>query len=337
MKRSTKIMGCLCVAVAICGAGLVYKHRQGRSKLAQAVALLPADSDGALGINIAGAHGTVVGDRIKAYFDEAFTKKCDAFERIDSVVAAWSMPHDSIDKVAAVVHGRFDREKMLACMTLQVGAAGKQIEQQAKGRHTILAVENIRATLIDDHTLVFGNEPGIAGVLAVVDHEPGARSLGQNGEMLTLLEKTDIGGTLWWAGQVPSGATDLVKSFAGDQSPFASLRDTHGSIALESGLDFHLYLGASEAASARKIVEQAVAGLHLLNGDPSLRASGLAQFIRHLKMNTDGPDFVLNLRLDREQTGRFMAVLGRLKKSPLTARPADRADSLAFSSAQPQR
>ena len=173
------------------------------------------------------------------------------------------------------------------------------------------------------------------------DHVAAAtHSLGDNAEIVALLEETDRKGALWWAGTLPTQLRDFIKAEAGATSPFVSVGQTRGSIAFRSGVDIQIELVTGKHAAAEQLVTPVAEVFKAVAREPAFRRVGLERFVGNVKLTTDGPSFAIRLQLNAKQTDGLMHAFDRLQKRAVRGAFNDVRgdhDAVAYSTAGVQR
>jgi hypothetical protein len=340
MKRYFRFgMIFLAFAVTAMGAWTWRKHiraQRERADLIATIALLPPDASVAFGVNLAGGRGTLIGEKLKPVLDQLFPTRCDGLDTFDHGVGAIVVPPSGDNQLAVELTGQFDPEKIKACVTQNTAPLGGKVETVTHRQHTIFRIQGFDIGYLDGQHLLLGTGEMVIGMLDRADHVAPPRSIGENADLVAMLEKTDRGGVAWWAGTLPAQLRDLIKAAAGSTSPFVNVAQTRGSVAFRSGIDLQIYLVTGKHTAAEQLVAPIAEVFRAVQQEPVFRRSGLDRYLSNVKLATEGPSFAVRLQLNAKQTDGLFKAFDRMKKRAMMgAFNADgsNGDAVAYSSA----
>jgi len=358
-----RLLVSLCVVLAAAAAGC------GGGGHTKALSMLPNDTEGVVGFDLARARGTDVwaaGESVAAAFakDDAMKdgmdevhdalkkleKKTglDPVEDVDAVVAGFAHGEDGAKPpFALLVTTRKDLdEKDLVDFIEDVDDSGKGLEKDEVGGVTVYRSEDGKAGLFlwDARTLAFGNADWIDEMAELRAGKGKAKSAADKPELVAAAKKTSSGAAIWFAAATTDEMADGLKKF-----PMEGIDDAidfSGSVLVGKDIRATVKIGFKKKEDAADVADTAEAFMKV--GKKKLKEK--AESVRWAKglvdaysIAADGKDVVATLTVSEDVVADAAKWLKKdgtvalLMMGGLFAKKVDAPSAAAFGAAAPAK
>lgn len=296
MRRTTLLLGMLLVVVCACSEDAGSK--QARVFARSAIKVLPADTTMVMGVNLTKLRGTDLWKKAKDGFmdkqrdrggffadGDEMKKLCgmDPLEAVQTAVLGAGAGGD-MDEAVLIASGDWDEDKVVKCYIAVGEAHGGKPTHVKDGAVTQLTdaahpERDVAIGWIDSRTVVLAmgdksNPEKVKTLLA------GKSSAAEDGDLKAMLDKVDMGGTIWIAAKLDEDMTSGLRRQLGGvpTSGWASVRVGKG-IKVSGGARF------GDSKSAKDAADKIKSFLPMIKAEPKLK--GL-----RVELRADGKDVV---------------------------------------------
>jgi hypothetical protein len=308
MRLRSLLFAVMFVPVVVSGC----KKTSGTGAAKEDMALIPREADIVVMANLTRMRNTDMWRKIQDLRDsdanskkeyDDFVKRCqlDPMKEIDSVFLAFPQSGGGKD-FAAVLRGKFDEDKLVACAKDQAKKDGAELqisEYNGKKLYTDGKKQEAWATFLDKSTVAVGSQ---VWAKKVIDQAAGKGqgSAKDNEQLMGLVKRAKTNDGIWGAGIVPQSARDQLKT-----NPMlaaaGSMKAVFGSVDFQKGVaaDANVDLGSEN--DAKEVAAKATAQLLEAKKNPQLMMMGMASFLDTVKIESKGPTFHLTIDLTQQQ------------------------------------
>ncbi len=322
--RSVLLLGLL--APIVLGAS-ACKKTSGTGAAKEDMQLVPKEADIVVMANLTRMRSTDMWRRLldlrdgdansKKEYDD-FVKRCqlDPMKDIDSAFLAFPQQEAGTKDFAAVLRGKFDEDKLVACAKEQAKKDGNEmqtIDYNGKKLYSDGKKQEAWATFLDKSTVTLGSQ---AWVKKVIDLSAGkgAGSAKENEGLMGLVKRAKTNDAMWGAGVVPQSTRDQLKADA-KMAPAASMKDVFGSVDFAKGLATDVSIDLATENDAKDVAAKATSQLADVKKSPQLMMIGMANFLDAVKIESKGATFHLTYELTQQQVDDLINRIKGLLKS----------------------
>lgn len=321
MRSSSLVLcGLLALSATAC------KKTSGTGAAKDDLALVPKETDVILMANVSRMRNTEMWRKLldvrdsdpqaKKDYDE-FVTKCglDPFKQIDSAFVAFPRGGGEQKEFAAILRGKFDEQKLVACARDQAKKDGREItttDYNGKKLYTDNQKGEAYATFLDKQTAVIGGKEWIK---KVVDLAAGkGESAKKNTQLNDLMKRAKTNDALWGAGIVPDSTREGFKNDPRLASA-ATMKDIFGSVDFAAGVAAEVNVDTGSEADAKDLAQKAQGQLNDLRKSPQFMMMGLAQYLDGIKIGSKSATFQVSLNYNQQQVDDLINRVKGLLKS----------------------
>ena len=321
MRSSSLVLcGVLALSATAC------KKTSGSGAAKDDLALVPKQTDIILMANVARMRNTEMWRKLldvrdsdpqaKKDYNE-FVTKCglDPFKQIDSMFVAFPQGGADQKEFAAILRGKFDEQKLVACAKDQAKKDGREVtttEYNGKKLYTDTQKGEAYATFLDNKTAVVGGKEWIKKVIDLAAGK--GESAKKNAQLNDLMKRAKTNDALWGAGIVPETTREQFKNDPRLASA-GSMKDIFGSVDFASGVAAEINVDTGSEADAKDLAAKAQSQLNDVRTSPQFMMMGLAQYLDGIKIGSKGATFQVSLNYNQQQVDDLINRVKGLLKS----------------------
>jgi hypothetical protein len=252
----------------------------------------------------AGSLGAVAGGPPRDYDD--FVARCalDPFTDLESLFLAFPGPPTQ-GELGAVVHGKFDEAKLVACARAVVEKEGGKLvesEHQGKKVYTDPTGGTLSVAFLDAKTIVMGGPTWAKKILdrAAGKAPPGEGSAKDHEALAATLKKVRTGDAIWGAAVLSDAVREQIKANPRLQSA-ASMKDLYGSVDFTQGLSVWATVDLGSPTDAAELAKKVGEQVTQARQNPQVMVTGMTRFVDAVKVEAEGAAFKLSIKLDQQQ------------------------------------
>ena len=233
-----------------------------------------------------------------------FVLRCqlDPMKDIDSVFLAFPQSGGA-KEFAALLRGKFDETKLVACAKEQAKKDGAEVQTSdynGKKLYTDGKKQEAWATFLDKSTIVIGSQGWVKKTIDLAAGKAGQRSAKDNEALMTLVKRAKTSDGMWGAGLVPQSTRDQLKADP-HLSAAASMKDVFGSMDFAKGVAADANVDLATENDAKEVAAKATAQILEAKKNPQLMMMGFASFLDAVKVDSKGATFHLTVDLTQQQ------------------------------------
>jgi hypothetical protein len=308
MRLRSAVFAALLVPVFVTGC----KKTSGTGAAKEDMTLVPREADIVVMANLTRMRNTDMWRRLQDLRDsdannkkeyDDFVKRCqlDPMKDIDSVFLAFPQTGGQKD-FAAVMRGKFDEDKLVACAKEQAKKDGSDVQTSdynGKKLYTDGKKQEAWATFLDKSTVAVGSQTWVKKVIDQAGGK-GQGSAKDNEALMSLVKRAKTNDGIWGAGVVPQSARDQLKADP-HLAAASSMKDVFGSVDFAKGIAADANVDLATENDAKEVAAKATAQLLEAKKNPQLMMMGMASFLDAVKIDAKGSTFHLTVDLTQQQ------------------------------------
>lgn len=269
-------------------------------------AVMPADSDMVVGINLGGLKGTPLWDKVWPMIEQEagseladFKATCgvDPADAVKSITVGGKQADE--DHLVIVAKLGVGKDKVKECLQAYAKKEGEDVEIIEDGQ--IFGIKgadgkSMWAAWLDDTTLM--TSPGAEDNRAFIEERlKGGGSAKDNATFMAVAGQADSSSTLWMAMNMPPEAGAAMGGMAAPKQMWLSL-------SLTKGMKLNLGVRFEKAADAKSMADMANAQMGPMAADPMV-----GKFIKKTKIAANGNDIMIDIDLNEQEFTELWAMV----------------------------
>lgn len=294
------------------------------------LSLVPGDTAAVFMVNLKQARGSKLWQRLveardkdpasrKDYQD--FIQKCglDPLNDLESIFLALPANAQQTRDYALLIRGKYKSDGIYNCARSSAKERGETLsESDYNGVHIVSSGTQSagpQLAVLGSRAIVVASSGWMKHVIDLGSgKEPTSSSARENKGLTAMIGRTNTGGALWFAGEVPPNMAERLRNWP-QLGSAGSLHSVSGSVEVKKGLSVHADFDLGSEGDATSVSTSVASMLSNLRQDSRLQMMGMASYLDTLKVGASKSTFILDLKMTDQQLDDLATRLSGLSKS----------------------